>query len=82
MGKLIKLYTDKKCSYCGRDLGKDAKYFYRFHGKPSYYQCTRRVCRFLIFIGINSTKKAIKRVEDQARREELLKKVKKQRKKK
>ena len=76
MSKAIKL-NKTLCSYCGKDLGKDAKYFFRVHGRPSYFKCKRRLCKFLSFIGIYSTKKAIKKVEDQALREALLKEAKK-----
>lgn len=43
----------KECSYCGKNLGKGAKYSFFSHGKPTIYQCKRRCCKFLIWIGFH-----------------------------
>lgn len=45
--------TDKQCSYCGKDLGKEAKYSFFNHGNPTIYQCKRRCCKFFIWIGFH-----------------------------
>ena len=50
--ELKEALKQKECSYCNKDLGKGAKYSFFSHGKPTIYQCKRRWCKFLIWIGL------------------------------